>query len=46
MENVMAIETVALDDLNSQLVLIDQTQLPNRVEIRLTGGDDVDIVIQ
>jgi methylthioribose-1-phosphate isomerase len=33
MDNVMAIETVALDDLNSQLVLIDQTQLPGRVEI-------------
>ncbi|MBR2923896.1 MAG: S-methyl-5-thioribose-1-phosphate isomerase [Clostridia bacterium] len=29
----MAIETVALDDLNSQLVLIDQTQLPGKVEI-------------
>lgn len=33
MDNVMAIETVALDDLNSRLVLINQTQLPNRVEI-------------
>ena len=30
---IMAIETVALDDLNSQLVLIDQTQLPGKVEI-------------
>lgn len=29
----MSIETVALDDVNSQLVLIDQTQLPGRVEI-------------
>ena len=33
MPNIMSIETVALDDANSQLVLIDQTQLPNRVEI-------------
>lgn len=33
MENIMAVETVALDDLNSQLVLIDQTQLPGKLEI-------------
>ena len=42
MDNVMAIDTVALDDQNSQLVLIDQTQLPNRVEIlRLSTQEDI-----
>ena len=33
MENIMNIETVALDDENSALVIIDQTQLPYNVEI-------------
>lgn len=33
MKNVLSIETVALDDQNSKLVLIDQTQLPGRVEL-------------
>ena len=42
MPNIMAIETVALDDANSQLVLIDQTQLPGRVEIlRLSTQEDI-----
>ncbi len=42
MDNVMAIDTVALDDANSQLVLIDQTQLPNRVEIlRLSTQEEI-----
>ncbi len=42
MDNVMAIDTVALDDLNSQLVLIDQTQLPGRVEIlRLKTQEEI-----
>jgi len=40
--NIMAIDTVALDDANSQLVLIDQTQLPNRVEIlRLSTQEEI-----
>ncbi len=33
MDNVMSVETVALDDVNSRLLLIDQTQLPGRMEI-------------
>ena len=33
MENIMNIETVALDDENSALVIIDQTQLPYNVEL-------------
>lgn len=42
MENIMAVETVALDDANSQLVLIDQTQLPGRVEIlRLSTQEEI-----
>lgn len=42
MSNIMAIDTVALDDANSQLVLIDQTQLPNRVEIlRLSTQEEI-----
>lgn len=32
-ENIMNIETVALDDVNSALVIIDQTQLPYNTEI-------------
>ncbi len=42
MPNIMAIDTVALDDRSSQLVLIDQTQLPNRVEIlRLSTQEEI-----
>lgn len=42
MPNVMSIETVALDDANSELVLIDQTQLPGRVEIlRLRTQEEI-----
>ena len=42
MSNIMTIETVALDDQNSQLVLIDQTQLPGRVEIlRLSTQEEI-----
>ncbi|MBR4068251.1 MAG: S-methyl-5-thioribose-1-phosphate isomerase [Clostridia bacterium] len=33
MKDILAFETVALDDENSKLVIIDQTQLPGRVEI-------------
>ncbi len=41
MPNIMAIETVALDDARSQLVLIDQTRLPGEVEIlRLTKPEE------
>ena len=42
MENIMNIETVALDDENSALVIIDQTQLPYNVEIlKLTTQESI-----
>ncbi len=41
-KNIMQYDTVALDDENSALVIIDQTQLPNNVEIlRLKETDDI-----
>ena len=41
-ENIMNCETVALDDEKSALVIIDQTKLPNRVEIlSLTEQEDI-----
>ena len=41
-ENIMNYETVALDDNNSALVIINQTKLPNEVEIlSLTGQKEI-----
>lgn len=41
-KNIMQYDTVALDDENSALVIIDQTQLPNKVEmLHLTEIKDI-----
>ncbi|MEA5066402.1 MAG: S-methyl-5-thioribose-1-phosphate isomerase [Eubacteriales bacterium] len=41
-KNIMSYETVALDDRNSALVIIDQTRLPYEVEmLHLTGQKDI-----